>query len=179
MNLNIFNLFDKNAPKIEGSGLGLYKGGRIRVRIINEDRSYIDYTCRLKNPYFLEIGKRYYMIVERCILRGKIPFICFYFNNPLPIEFIHKTSPLSALDIRTDQEQRALRDEEKTILTNLKIDAEALRAAFTARILKGIYEGTPLFTFKFIFGALVVICIVILVVLQLSGKVDIMGFFGV
>lgn len=176
--MKMFNFLGNNEPKVEGSGLSLYRGGRIKVIIHNKDRSFNEYTCRLKDPYFVEINKKYYMVVERCIQRGKIPTIHFYYNNPAPIEFIHKHTELSAIKLKTQEDLADLRAEEKTILNELTIDADGLRAAMNARILKGIYEGTPIFSLKFIFLAVAVICVIVLIGLQVSGQVDVLGFFG-
>lgn len=169
----------KENPKIEGTGLSLYKGGRIKVIIINEDRSFLEYMARIKNPYLLDIGKGKYQIIERAILRGKkYPLIVFNYNDIRPYEFIHKTTTFTASDLYTEEQLAKITEEERTLLANLTLDTEAIRSLFNAKILKGIYEGTPLFSLKFVFLGLLVLAAIVLIVLQLSGTVDVLEFFG-
>lgn len=155
----------------------IFKGGKIRVFLINEDNSYKEYYKKFPKSYLLTIKKKGYLFLSKCLIKGKFPTICYYFNNPYPLNFVYEISQLTAYDLRTPEQQTALSKETRSILVNTPLDAETLNLAFTTRVMGSIY-GTSSFTAKHLIIILVVVAILVLVFLQVFGVVDVMGMIS-
>ena len=112
--------------------------------------------------------------MPECILYMKPPTIIYSFNNPFPYKLGFKYSKLTALDLRSDKEQAKLTENQKHYLADLHIDSEIINLSFDNRVMKSLYDKDSLTIKHFVFIAIVVF-IMILVVLQISGKVDVMG----
>ena len=155
--------------------IGWLKQNKLRIIIINEDYSYKDYYVKYPNSYIIEIKKRSYVLIPECILRGKIPTVLYYYNNPYPLTFKFEYSTVTALSLRNDPEQlKKLSPDKKIMLDNINIDAEALNLAFNTRVMRGLYAQSGI-TVKGIIIILIVVFIIILIMLQLFGVVDIYG----
>ena len=75
--------------------MDFFKKGKLKITIIYEDGSYKDYFKKFNTIYRVTIKKREYFIIPECIIRGgKNPFIVFFFNNPIPINFKYTASEL-------------------------------------------------------------------------------------
>jgi len=155
----------------------LFKQGKVRVYIINEDNSYKEYFKKFPKSYCFVIKKRAYLFLSRCLLKGKYPTITYYYNNPYPIEFKYEISQLTALDLRTSEQQNKLSDEQKSIYVNTPMDSETLNLAFTSKVMGAIY-GQSGFTTKHLIIILVVVAVIVLVFLQVFGVVDVMGMIS-
>lgn len=154
--------------------LGFLKKNKIRVIIIYEDQSFKEFFLKFPNSYILTIKNKAYFLVPKCIVRGKYPTITYYYNNPCPIYQKYEVSELKAIDTYSDEQKAKLTTEKKVTLSNVFLDAETINLAFTTRIMRGLYANSifTLKSFLIIFGV-VVFCI--LLVLQLTGTVDVWG----
>lgn len=164
-------------PVLDPDKLNIIEKGKIRVIVHYEDGSHVAYMLKLGQSYFFNIKKCYYLIVPKCISRGKKPTIQYFYNNPNPIEIGYKATELKADNFRTKDELKNLAEGQKTILANTFIDAEALKSAMTSRLLQGIYQQS-----KLTLGAIMVICgavlVVILIILHVTGVVDVVAMLG-
>jgi len=168
-------LEDLDHPLAPQQGKGFFKKNRFRVIIINEDMSFREFYMKYPKSYVFDIKNRCYILVPSAIIRGKYPTCIYYFNNPFPIKFIFEYSKINALDLRDDPDLlESLSKEQKTLLANIELDAEAINLAFNTRVMRGFYANSML-TPKFWIILIIVISIVILIILQASGVVDIWG----
>jgi len=174
MKNNIYNeLFqDLNQPMFQGKSF--FSKGGLRVIIINEDMSANEYFLKLPKSYVIQLKDKSYFLVPKCVLRMKFPTIIYYYNNPFPIGFKYEKSNVKATDLYNDESLELLNNEIKVHLSNTIIDAEMVKLGFDNRFMKGIYAqgGMTVKNYLLIMGA---VLIVILVLLQVSGKVDVMG----
>jgi len=172
---NLLSMETLEEPTFDPDKLNFFEKGKIRVIIYYEDGSHKVYMLRLSKSYFFEINKSYYLIVPRCISRGNKPTISYYFNNPAPIEIGYQKSSLKADSFRNKKELDQLAEDQKTLLVNTYIDAEALKSAMTSRLLQGLYKDS-----KLSLGALMLIVgavlLVILILLHVTGTVDVVAF---
>lgn len=157
------------------SGWNPFKWGNLRVLIINEDLSFKEYSVKFPESYVIDIKKKYYIVVPKCVIRGSSPTLIYYYNNPFPIEFIFQRSTLTPLDFVPEEKLKVMADSQKTILSNVLMDATGLKLAFDSEIIRGMYEKKGV-TFKAVLIIIVVIFIIVLVMLQVFGVVDVMGF---
>jgi len=178
---DIFGGLNKDLDKeVEfGYKVEFFKGGKLRVIIINEDNSAREFFRKFPKSYIIEIKGRDYFATPSCILRLKHPTLAYYYNNPFPIGFKYEASKVTALSLRSDEAVRQLEklpggDEELKRLANVTIDAELLKTAFNSNAFRLIYarDGMNTRTLLMIIGAVVV---GILVILQVTGMVDIIG----
>lgn len=158
------------------SASAVRKKGKLKVTIIFEDGSYKEYYKKLGVAYFFTIKKRKYLVLPECIMRGKNPSIIYYFNNPWPLKFEHSISNFKAIDLYEKEIKDILPADIKIFLMNAYIDAEVLQSAFTSNWLKAMY-AKPGLTTKAIIIIMVVIVVIVLIVLQVTGAVDVIGFF--
>ena len=160
---------------IQTTGLSsLFKKGKIRCRIIFEDQSYKDYWKKLDKSYVIEINKKTYFLEPSCILRGKESTISWYFNNPVPIIQTYEKSKLSMKKIIGDKEWAKLPDKQKKITASTFLDSDSATSVFNSRLIQGMYANTNMSLKQWLLIGGVVI-IVILVLLQVTGAVDIVG----
>lgn len=156
-------------------GKGWFKKGKLRVIVINEDYSFREFFCRYPESYTIELKKKTYVVVPKAIIRGKFPTIMYYYNNPFPIGYDFQYSKVTALDLRDDPEQvKKMTEEQKTLLANVDIDAETINLAFNTRVMRGLYSNSFI-TPKFIIIVAIIFIVVVLLVLQLTGVVDVWG----
>lgn len=160
------------------SGISLFKRGKVRCVLIFEDGSFSEYWKKLTDAYFMTIKKRKYLIVPKCIIRGKYPTIVWYFNNPSPIFFEFERSKVTALDFRTKDEQKLLTTEQKHLLAKVYLDSEGLDSAFDNSIMKGFYSGGGT-TVRRILIIILVVAVLILLILHFTGVINIMELLGV
>jgi hypothetical protein len=90
--------------------------------------------------------------------------------------FKYEKSSLTALDLRSPEQVAKLSEEQRVFLANVSMDSETINLAFTTRVMRGLYAKTGL-TPKALLIIGIVVFIMILVILQISGKVDIIGAF--
>jgi len=153
----------------------LWKKGKLKVIIHYEDKSLTEHFIKLKNDYYITIKKRNYMVLESCIIRGKHPEIHYYFNNPWPIDFKHQASPLKASEHWSDDFLQRLGPGYKETLAQVKVDSSTQQAAINSDFLKSMYARQGITTKQLLIIAGVIIFI-ILVLLQVTGVVDVMGW---
>lgn len=167
-------LGDLDEPVIIGKGGGMFSKGGLRVIIIGEDNSAVEHFIKWPKAYVIEILNKSYFLLPRCVLRMKDPTIIYYFNNPFPVEFVFQHSNVSALDLYDGPSKAILDEEIKTYLASVFIDSDVVQLGFNNRFMKGIYgySGLTMKNWLFIGGAILVS---ILLLLQLSGKVDVIG----
>lgn len=164
-------------PVVLEESKGWFKRGRIRVIIINEDMSYSEYYRKYPKSYTIEIKEKAYFVVAKCIIRGKYPMLIYFFNNPFPLYLEFRASKLKATDLHSEEQIRGMPEKELVTLSNIYLDAESVYLALNTRFLRGLYEkpGLTLKAWLLIMGAVV---LVLLIVLQLTGKVDVMSWFA-
>ena len=165
-------LKDLDNPVLVNSGFSFRK--RLRLIIINEDLSYSEKLVNYPRSYVFDVYKRSYLIVPKAIIKGKIPTLVYYYNNPYPIQFDFEYSKLTSLDLRTDKEKLQLSDHQKTLMANIPIDGEILHLGFNARVMRNLYAVGGV-TGKQIIIILVAVSVIILVFLQVFGVVDVWG----
>lgn len=155
-------------------------GGKPELKVIihNEDGSASEHLVKWPSSYVIEIGSKSYILVAKCVLRMSIPTIHYFFNNPFPIFFEYTLAGVKASDLYSDDMKKYQDTEVMTYLQEVEFDAETLSLAFNTRFLRGLYgnQGLTLMNWLLIGGG---ILIFILVLLQASGRVDIIGnLFG-
>lgn len=155
-----------------------FRKGKIRITMIFEDGSYTEYFMGLSENYTFTIKGKKYMIIPKCILRGKQPTITYYFNNPFPVYLEYKRSELTALDLQDDKKVAKMKEMDKVTLSNIKLDAQSINSAFTTNLIKGLYTEGGMTT-KTVVIILVVVTVVILIFLQVFGIVDVFGALGI
>ena len=160
------------------SGLfDIFKRGKIQCRIYYEDKSYSDFYKKFDKTYTITIKGRDYFVIPECIIRGKKASICWFFNNPMPINFDYQPSKVSALDLVEQAKKDEMSSKEQQILANVKVDAEGMNSLFNTRLMQGLYSQGGL-SVKSMIIILVVLAVVVLVILQASGVVDIQGMIS-
>ncbi len=157
---------------------GYLKKGKVRIIIIYEDYHHKEYFKGLQDDYFLTIKDRKYIILPECITRGKNPTIMFYFNNPYPIKFKYERSKLTALDLVPIKKIDEIPELRKNELANMYLDATSLHAAFSSNLMKGLYADSGSWTGKGLIVIAVILLVVVLIILQMTGAVDILGFMS-
>lgn len=160
---------------VQTSGWNPFKWGNLRVLIINEDLSFKEFSVKFPESYIIDIKKRYYVVVPKCVLRGASPTIVYYYNNPFPVEFMFTRSSLTPKDFIPVDRLNKLADEQKSIVSNVFVDAMGLKLAFQSEAMKSMYEKKGV-TFKAVLIIVIVSFVLILIMLQLFGVVDVMGF---
>jgi len=155
----------------------IFKRGKIQCRIYYEDKSYTDFYKKFNKTYTITIKGRDYFVIPNCIIRGKKPSICWFFNNPMPINYDYQGSKLSALDLVEKAKKDDMSDKEIQVLANVKVDAEGMNSLFNTRLMQGLYATGGL-SVKSMIIILVVLGVVILVILQATGVVDVQGMIS-
>ncbi len=115
------------------------------------------------------------MLTPECIVNGKIPFVIWYYNNPMPLYFGYQRSKFTAKDMLTANEYAKLPDIKKKILATTILDGSGLSAVFNTNLLQGLYSNEDFWTMKNIIIISIVALVIVLVILQLTGTVDILG----
>ena len=166
-------LGDLDQPVIIGK-VGWFKGGTLRVLVINEDKSYREHFVRFPKSYVIKIINKSYLFVPKCVIRGKHPTIVYYFNNPFPIDYEFQISTLKAIDLYSEDQKALLDDDVKVYLAKVSVDADIITLGFDNRFMAGMYGqgGLSVKVWLIIMGVVVVL---ILLFLQLTGKIDIIG----
>ena len=160
----------------EESNISFLKKNKVRVILRYEDGSHIDFYVKLGSSYFITIKKRKYILIAECISNGKNPTIEYYFNNPFPIGFEYELSSLTPSQLWDDPDLNIVPKDLVPILTDVTVDSETLQSAFNSNWLKAMYAKPGLTTRSILLigGAILV---VVLIILQLTGVVDVVGWF--
>lgn len=162
---------------IPSGALNFFKKGKIRCVFHYEDGSYHEVYKKFKKSYFIEYKNKLYQVVPKCISRGKYPMIQWYYNNPAPILPKYQSTKLTAEKLhQRKNEGEEIPEKEKTYIANTYIDAEALHSAFSSNMLKGLYSSNKLSAKSLIIIAIVGF-VMLLIILQLTGTVDVIGAF--
>jgi len=170
---SLLNEYTQGIDEPIQSGLfDVFKKGKLQCRIIYEDGTYSDYYKKFSKTYVITIKKRDYLVIPNCILKGKRSFICWFINNPMPINFAYQQSRLTAKELIEPEKLKKLNDENKQVLANIKIDAEGMHSLFNTRLMQGLYAREGM-TMKTLIILLVVIAVIIVVLLQVTGYIDI------
>lgn len=154
------------------------KAGKVRCVIIYEDGSFSEFYKKFSTSYTIEIKGRKYFVNPKCFLKGKRTTMIWFFNNPMPLSLDYQPSKLKAIDLMSKEKVGRLSDEQKQIYAKVSIDSEGLNSLFNTRLMKGLYDEGGWLTGKMILIFVIVGIILMLVVLQLTGVVDIMAFFN-
>lgn len=168
-------LGDLEEPVIIGKTGGWFSKGALRVIIIGEDFSAYEHFVKWPKSYVIEILNKSYFLVPKTVLRMKSPTVIYYYNNPFPIGWNFQYSEVTALDLYSGEARDQLPDEMVTYLANIIIDSDTVQLGFNNKFMSGIYNqqtGLSLKNWAFIVGGVLV---TVLLFLQLSGKVDIIG----
>ncbi len=173
MNVLTTSSKDLDTP-VESGFFDMFHKNKLQCRIFYEDGSYADFFKKFGDSYVINIKKRKYVVIPSCIVKGKSPYIAWYFNNPIPITHAYVKSKITALDMTDKETRETLSEGHKKILADVNIDAESLNAVFNNRLIQGLYATGGL-TFKAWLIIGIFAFIVILVILQLTGVVDIWG----
>ncbi len=159
---------------IESGMFDYFRKGKLQCRIIYEDGSYSDFLKKFSASYIIVIKKRNYLVVPSCIIKGKNNSITWYFNNPMPINYIYEQSKMTALQLMSKEKAKNLTDEDKSILIKTTMDSEGLYSVFNTKLLQGLYPTGGMTGKQMLIYAGAVL-IVILIILQLTGTVDVIG----
>lgn len=165
---------DLDQPVNLDPSFALFKGSRCRCLIINEDQSATELWVAFADSYVFTVKKRDYFFVSKAVLKMKYPLIVYFYNNPLPLFLEYQKSNLSPVKLMAESDFLALKPEQRTLLANFVLDAQALHLAFNARVFKELYERKGL-NFKVLLIIIGVVIVVILLILQLTGVVDVWG----
>lgn len=179
---------DKPLPDIPFlERITLFKKGKIKFIIHFEDGGYTEYYKKMDDDYGVTIKDHLYIVVPKYIVYGKYPTLHYYYNNPMPIWFEFVTTRLTAgmLQEKKDRNNDGILDkrelqrfaEQKDMKANVYIDARALKVAFNSNLINKMYAENKLPT-KVIVVLIIVAVIAIIVVLQLTGKIDVLGFLS-
>ncbi len=164
---------DKPVP----SGLfDIFSKGKLQCRIVYEDGSYKDFFKNFSTSYVIEINKRDYLVVPRCIIRGKNNSITWFFNNPIPINYEYQQSSLNAFELLQKDKKKGLSNDQKSILIRTTLDSEGLHSIFNTKLLQGLYPQEGMSGKQLMIWAIGGVLIV-LVILQVTGTVDVVGEF--
>lgn len=153
---------------------GWFQRGGFRIWLIFEDMSYKIYKRKLKKDYVFTIKKKDYFIVPECILQGRHPVLMYYYNNPFPIKFSFRKSRLTSLLMRSEKERQELTDEIKEQMANLYIDASNVHSTLNSNLINKL-NAEGFWSVKNIIIIVGVALVVVLIILQLTGTVDIIG----
>jgi len=153
------------------------KKGKLKAVLHYEDGSYKEFFIKLGADYYITIKKKKYLLIPQCIERGKQPAIHYYYNNPWPIEFMHTKSNLTALEFWSKKLRDLMPEDVKETLALVKVDAGVLHAAVESDWLKSMY-ARPGITTKMIILIIGAVLVIILILLQVTGTVDILGWIS-
>lgn len=157
---------------------GWFGKKHLLIMIIYEDQSYAFFKRKLKKNYLVQIKKYDYFIYPECFLKGDKSILMFFHNNPIPIKLKYEYTKLTAKSIRSEKELKKLTNEQVKSLDNIKIDATALQTAFSSNLINKMYAENSMFTLKNIMIILAVVLFITLLILQLTGTVDVMGMLS-
>lgn len=160
---------------IEESSTSFFRRNKIRVLMRYEDGSHKTFYAKMGQAYFITLKKRKYVVLPECFSKGKYPTIEYYFNNPFPIKFTYESCDLTPSQLWKNPDLKLIPKELVPILTSVCVDSETLQSAFDSNWLKSMYSkpGLTAKSLLFILGA---IMIFVLVMLQVTGTVDVMSY---
>ncbi len=158
--------------------LDIFKKGKLRCIIIYPTQGHKEYFVKIDSPYFVTIKGKKYFLSTKCLIAGKKPTMLWYYNNPNPILLTYETSTLTALDLYTEDEKEALKEEVKEMLGKVHIDGDIVHHGFENTVMKNFYQGGGM-TAKSILIYGVVFIAVILTILHFAGVIDMMSILGV
>ena len=161
------------------TGLSSYfKKGKLKIVFIYEDGSYsvIYKNVKKMKPYFLEYKKKLYQLIPKAILNSRSnPMIIYFYNNPAPLLLKFQSTKLTSEHLYTNSTKKTIEyDKDNLSYADIFIDSEGLYSAFNSNLLKGLYANNSL-TWKNMLIIGVVAFVMILIVLQLTGSVDVFG----
>jgi hypothetical protein len=159
------------------SAKGFFKDNKVMVIIVNEDTSASIYWCNLPDSYIFHIKKKAYFLVPKAVITGKYPIIIYFYNNPFPLFLEFKKSEFGLRKMLTEEEFGKLLPAEKVIVVNTVLDADSIHLAFNARIFNNLFER-PGWNMKVVLIFVVIGIVVLLLILQFTGVVDIFGMLG-
>jgi len=156
---------------------GFFKKGKIKIVIHYEDGSYLEYWRKNKEDYTISINKRKYLLLAVAIEQGTNPSIHYYFNNPAPIIFKYQSSKISAINMYEKDDIQTMSKGLKHSLATTFLDSSTLHSALTSNLLTKMFsnQGLTLKGWLILMGGTLII---ILVVLQLTGVVDVIGMIS-
>lgn len=177
---------DKPLPEIPFfERIALFRKGKIRFVIHYEDGGYVEYYKKMDDDYGVTIKDHLYLVVPKYIVYAKYPTLHYYYNNPMPVFFEFTSTKLTAamLQEKKDYNNDGILDrrelqrfsEQKDMKANVYIDARALKVAFNSNLINKMYAENKIPT-KVIIVLVIVAAIAVLVILQMTGKIDILGF---
>lgn len=177
---DIMEKLKQPAPEIESN---LFNKGKFKIIIIYQDLSIKTYRRNLKNPYYFTVGERDYLISSKCIIRDKNPTLMYYFNNPFPIKFEHSPSSMTSQKIMEklkesrDEDDIDIKKNWKEIQTTINYDASTLHTLNTTNVINKMYNdgGKTMGDWMILIGG---IAIAVLVILQVTGQIDIMTYIS-
>lgn len=152
------------------------KKGKLKVVIHFEDGSYKEHYVKLSSDYYITIKKKKYLLVPKAIERGKQPCVHYYFNNPWAIMFTYVPTTLKASELWSKMLKDQVPKELLETLAQVSVDSGVLHQAIESNWLKSMY-AKPGITTKAILLIIGSIIVAILVVLQITGVVDVIGWF--
>ena len=157
----------------------IVKFGKFRVIIIYEDMTFKEHKIKLNDPFTINIKEKKYLVVAKCIIKGKNPTLIYYYNNPAPIMFEFTQSKITALSLYNEPEKlRSMTEEEKIILSKIFVDSESLHHLSSNTLIRGLYAETKMSTSKFIIIAIVVL-VVVVAILHFTGVIDVTELLGI
>jgi len=154
------------------------RNGKARIIILYEDNAYKELYRKLKEDYIITIKEKKYMIIPKCIIKGKYPTLIYYYNNPMPINFEGQASKISSKMLYDPKSFSQLDDEMKNTLANTYIDAKALHVAFTSNLINKMYSENKMSAKNWII-IIIVVMIAVLIILHFTGVINIMEILGV
>jgi len=153
------------------------KKGKIRIVMIYEDQSFAEYFKKLDEDYVFTIKEKKYVIVPEAVIIGKYNTFVYYYNNPMPIKMSYTKTKLTCDKMYDNETFKSLPPELQTTLSETYLDSKALHVAFSSNLINKMYSESKMSTMNWliIIGA---VLIVILVILQATGTVDVVGMLS-
>jgi hypothetical protein len=153
---------------------GLVKPSKIRLIIINEDKTGKEFYRKYPKSYYFVVKKKVYFFVSKAVLNLNFPTVIYCYNNPFPVFIDYKITELDGKTVRSQAQFDALDDKEKMLASNFVIDGRTVQAAFDSDWMVGLFEK-PSFNAKVLLIILAAVVLAVLIVLQLMCKIDVLG----
>lgn len=161
----------------ELSALSIFKKRKVQCTLIFPDQSYSVFfkTFRKGKGQVFEMMGGSYFYHPKCFLAGKPTKAFWYYGNPLPIMLRYRATDLKADSLLSGDDEKALSDDELATLSQTYLDAESVKATLSSKVINSILARDWL-TGKMVLVIVVAVFALILVVLQLTGKIDLFGW---
>ena len=155
-----------------------YRKGKVKVIIFYPDISYTEHFMSFRKGTTFVINEKRYIIVPETIVKGKkFSSVRYYYDNPFPIRIGYQRTPLRKDVNFTDRDP--ITKEVKVYNTQVEMNSTVYNDAMTTKVFADMYRNNSWLTPKNLIIIMVALLVVVLIYLQLSGQVDILGKLGI